>query len=137
MKIILFVDKEKEVHNETERLRRQINSERKVQDDLKNEILILKSQLDESKQGLLAAARLSDQLENSKNNIAALKEEGMFALFFIMRGMIKLLTNRSLHPSYLFVRVKFLFLYYINLTKSPFSFFKKMVVHEISAGNSG
>lgn len=50
--------------------------EKKNQDVLKNEILSLKSQLEESKQGLLAAARLSNQLENSKHNIASLKEEG-------------------------------------------------------------
>lgn len=81
----LIVDKEKEVHKETERLRRQISTEKKIQDDLKNEILTLKSQLEERKQGLLAAARLSDQLENSKNNIAALKEEGMLYLYIIKK----------------------------------------------------
>lgn len=91
---MIFVDKEKEVHNETERLRRQINSEKKVQDDLKNEILTLKSQLEESKQGLLAAARLSDQLANSKNNIAALKEEGMFTLSLSYKDTITLLTTK-------------------------------------------
>lgn len=92
-------------------MRRQINSERKVQDDLRNEILTLKSQFEESKQGLLAAARLSDQLENSKNNIAALKEEGMFAHIFIIQGM-KLLTNKSLHPTYLFKSQIFIFILY-------------------------
>lgn len=75
--LVLYVlDKENEIHKETARLRRQIDAERKTQEDLKNEISTLKLQLEESKQGLLAAARLSDQLENSKNIISALKTEG-------------------------------------------------------------
>ncbi|XP_018566927.1 thyroid receptor-interacting protein 11 isoform X2 [Anoplophora glabripennis] len=68
-------DKEKDVMKETERIRRQINAEKKVQDDLKREIASLKSQLEESKQGLQAASRLSDQLDNSKKLVSALKEE--------------------------------------------------------------
>ncbi|KAJ8926555.1 hypothetical protein NQ314_021072 [Rhamnusium bicolor] len=59
-------NKEKDVFKETERIRRQINTEKQVQEELKVEISSLKSQLEESKQGLQAAARLSDQLEHSK-----------------------------------------------------------------------
>lgn len=77
-----ILDKEKEVHKETERIRRQINAEKKIQVDLRNEIVSLKAQLEERKQGLLAAARLSDQLENSKTNLASLKEEGNFSFYF-------------------------------------------------------
>lgn len=68
-------EKEKDVFNETERIRRQITLERKVQDTLREENGNLRSQLDESKQGLQAAARLTDQLEKSKKHINALKEE--------------------------------------------------------------
>ncbi|VEN40474.1 unnamed protein product [Callosobruchus maculatus] len=68
-------DKEKDIHKETERIRRRINIEKQVQEELKKEIECLKSQLDESKQGLLAASRLSDQLENTKKTVTVLKKE--------------------------------------------------------------
>ncbi|XP_066256497.1 thyroid receptor-interacting protein 11-like [Euwallacea similis] len=68
-------DKEKDVHKETERIRRQINAEKLVQDDLKKEIDSLKMQLDESKIGLQAASRLSDQLELIKKQNSGLKDE--------------------------------------------------------------
>lgn len=84
-----ILDKEKEVHKETERLRRQINNEKKTQDELKKEIISLKSQLEESNQGLLAASRLSDQLEISRNGITALKDEGkVFLLFFLFKFLL-------------------------------------------------
>ncbi|KAJ8920016.1 hypothetical protein NQ315_006547 [Exocentrus adspersus] len=68
-------DKERDVAKETERIKRQIKVEKQVQEDLKREIAGLKSQLEESKQGLQAASRLSDQLEHSKKAVGALKEE--------------------------------------------------------------
>ncbi|XP_022905111.2 thyroid receptor-interacting protein 11-like isoform X1 [Onthophagus taurus] len=68
-------DKEKGVQLETERIRRQIMVEKNVQENLKKELTCLKNQLDESKQGLLAASRLSDQMETSKHQIVVLKEE--------------------------------------------------------------
>ncbi|XP_063919740.1 thyroid receptor-interacting protein 11-like [Zophobas morio] len=68
-------DKEKDVQKETERIRRQINIEKKVQEELKNDIAGLQLQLEESKHGLLAASRLSDQLEQSKQLITTLKTE--------------------------------------------------------------
>uniref|UniRef100_A0A1Y1MJS9 GRIP domain-containing protein n=2 Tax=Photinus pyralis TaxID=7054 RepID=A0A1Y1MJS9_PHOPY len=68
-------EKEKDVFNETERIRRQIVLEQRVQDALREENGNLRAQLDESKQGLQAAARLTDQLEKSKKHINALKEE--------------------------------------------------------------
>lgn len=68
-------DKDKDVYEETERIRRQITLEQKVQDALREENSGLRSQLDESKQGLQAAARLTDQLEKSKKQIIALREE--------------------------------------------------------------
>lgn len=75
--IITFIDKDKDVQKETERIRRHISAEKQVQEELKKEIAQLKSQLEESNQGLLAAARLSDQLETSKKTISMLNKEGI------------------------------------------------------------
>ncbi|GJQ77799.1 Gmap [Trypoxylus dichotomus] len=68
-------DKEKDIYHETERIRRQINTEKQKQEDLQKEIVNLKNQLDESKQGLLAASRLNNQVETSKQQVASMKEE--------------------------------------------------------------
>ncbi|XP_050316065.1 thyroid receptor-interacting protein 11-like [Anthonomus grandis grandis] len=68
-------DREKDVHKETERIRRQINVEKQVQETLKKEIENLKCQLEDSKVGLQAASRLSDQLEHLKKQNLGLKDE--------------------------------------------------------------
>ncbi|XP_044253304.1 thyroid receptor-interacting protein 11 isoform X2 [Tribolium madens] len=68
-------EKENDIGKETERIRRQIMSEKRVQDELRSEIVSLQAQLEESKQGLLAASRISDQLEQSKHLIANLKSQ--------------------------------------------------------------
>ncbi|KAF5295883.1 hypothetical protein FQR65_LT10371 [Abscondita terminalis] len=68
-------DKQKDVNLETERIRRQIAHEKNVQDDLRKEINSLRMQLEESKQGLQAAARLTDQLDKCKRQIVNLKDE--------------------------------------------------------------
>ncbi|KAG5899246.1 hypothetical protein JTB14_035424 [Gonioctena quinquepunctata] len=68
-------DKERDVFKETERIRRQIAAEKQVQEELKKDISSLKSQLEESNQGLLAASRLSDQLELSKKTVSMLRDE--------------------------------------------------------------
>ncbi|XP_056632154.1 thyroid receptor-interacting protein 11 [Diorhabda sublineata] len=68
-------DKEKDVMQETERIRRHINTEKQIQEELRKEIANLKSQLEERTQGLLAASRISDQLEVSKKTINGLKDE--------------------------------------------------------------
>lgn len=47
---------------------------------MKKEIQVLKQQLEESKQGLQAASRLSGQLEASKKLSNSLKEEGKLDL---------------------------------------------------------
>lgn len=72
----MFPDREKDISLETERIRRQVNAERQVQAELRKEIANLKAQLEESRQGLQAAARLGDQLEQSKQHVSKLKEEG-------------------------------------------------------------
>ncbi|CAH1366397.1 unnamed protein product [Tenebrio molitor] len=68
-------DKEKHVQKETERIRRQITVEKRIQEDLKKEMASLQLQLEESKHGLQAASRISDQLEQSKQLSSSLKGE--------------------------------------------------------------
>lgn len=72
------IEKEIGIHNETERIRRQIKLEQEIQKELRKEIATLKSQLDESKQGLLAASRLTSQFEFSQKQVTSLKDEGKF-----------------------------------------------------------
>lgn len=73
------VDKEKDVHTETERIRRQIVLEKQTQEELRRELDSLRGQLEESKVGLQAASRLSDQLELVKKSNTGLKDESMFS----------------------------------------------------------
>ncbi|CAH1286573.1 unnamed protein product [Diabrotica balteata] len=68
-------DKEQDVIRETDRIRRHINTEKQVQEELRKEIANLQAQLEERNQGLLAASRLSDQLESSKKTVVGLKDE--------------------------------------------------------------
>lgn len=62
----------------TLRLRKELQSEREKQTELQNEIKSFQVKLAEANQGLLAASRLSDQLEISQVTIASLKEESKF-----------------------------------------------------------
>lgn len=75
----------------THRIRGELNSEFENGKLLRAEINSLKIQLEESKAGLLAAARISDQLEISQVTNAALKEE---------RKPFFLHLSLSLHDSY-------------------------------------
>lgn len=59
----------------TNRIRNELNDEISKRQSLLNEIQTLKSQLEESKAGLLAAARISDQLEIAQVTNATIKEE--------------------------------------------------------------
>lgn len=59
----------------TNRIRNELNDEVGKRQSLLNEIQSLKTQLDESKAGLLAAARISDQLEIAQVTNATIKEE--------------------------------------------------------------
>lgn len=85
--LVLFVycaisDKENDVKQETERIRRQIRVEKQIQQELQQEIASLKAQLEEGRQGLQAATRLGDQLEFTKKQNVALKEEGKSVSIF-------------------------------------------------------
>ncbi|XP_065160691.1 thyroid receptor-interacting protein 11-like isoform X2 [Atheta coriaria] len=68
-------EKDKVIFEETERVRRQVAVEKRMQADLETTIGDLKKQLDESKMGLKAAVRLSDQVEASKRHVGMMKEE--------------------------------------------------------------
>lgn len=59
----------------THRIRGELHDEIVKGNQLRAEIRSLQTQLEESKAGLLAAARISDQLEISQVTNAALKEE--------------------------------------------------------------
>ncbi|KAL6436249.1 hypothetical protein ACFW04_004666 [Cataglyphis niger] len=68
-------DKERDIESATEKIRCQLNEAYKKQDELLNEILILKQQLFEAKECLQAASRLSEQLEKKDEQIERLDEE--------------------------------------------------------------
>lgn len=59
-----------------------------MQDELKKEIENLKNQLEESKIGLQAASRLSDQLEILKKQNSGLKDEGRVVWFRVSRILL-------------------------------------------------
>lgn len=60
-----------------------MDDEIKHQSELQKEIEALKVQLTESEDGLLAAARISDQLEITQISNAALKEEREIFVFLL------------------------------------------------------
>ncbi|GAB1864758.1 Thyroid receptor-interacting protein 11 [Camponotus japonicus] len=68
-------DKERDIEAATEKIRSQLNEAYKKQDELLNEISILKQQLLEAKECLQAASRLSEQLEKKDEQIERLDEE--------------------------------------------------------------
>lgn len=68
-------DKDQDVQRLSNRLRTELNNEIINRKRLEMEIEVLKTQLDEAKNGLLAAARITDQLESSQEANAVLKEE--------------------------------------------------------------
>lgn len=70
-----YLDKERDVESMTSRIRHELNDEMAKRQLLLNEIEALKFQLEESKAGLLAAARISDQLEIAQVTNATIKEE--------------------------------------------------------------
>lgn len=72
-----------------------------MQDQLQKEINTLKAQLQESKQGLIAASRLSEQLERSKQQVSTMKDEGkLFLYIFFIKVFIFEFCNLILHLSF-------------------------------------
>lgn len=72
---MVYSDKERDVEAMTNRIRNELNAEVAKRQSLCNEIEALQMQLKEAKAGLLAAARISDQLEISQVTNSTIKEE--------------------------------------------------------------
>lgn len=69
------IDKDRDIQAITQRIRNELTDELGKRQHLHTEVDTLKSQLDESKAGLLAAARISDQLEIAQVTASTIKEE--------------------------------------------------------------
>lgn len=86
----IYLDKERDIQATTNRIRSELNEEFSKRQSLLNEIQQLKCQLEESKAGLLAAARISDQLEIAQVTNSAIKEECKY-------DNVKLNTHHTIH----------------------------------------
>lgn len=71
-------DKDRDIEVKTSSIRTQLDGERKQQSRLAQEIQQLQQQLAEAKNGLMAAARLGDQLELNQLTIERLNNESKF-----------------------------------------------------------
>lgn len=71
----LCVDKERDIDLRTTSLQRELHADHEQQMKLKNEIQQLNLQLQEAKNGLMAASRLSDQLELNQLTIDRLNSD--------------------------------------------------------------
>lgn len=71
----------------TQRLRKELHEEQDARNKTLAEMQSLQQQLKDAKQGLLAASRLSDQLESSQCSVASLREECKYQWHFL--GLIK------------------------------------------------
>lgn len=68
-------DKEKDIQSGTEKIRQQLNESYRQQEQLSIEISSLKEQLAEAKECLLAASRLSEELDKKSEKIGQLNQE--------------------------------------------------------------
>ncbi|XP_078041286.1 uncharacterized protein LOC144472233 isoform X2 [Augochlora pura] len=68
-------DKEKDIGAATERLRAKLNESYRKQEELANDIINIREQLTEAKEGLQAASRLGEQLDKKTERIQQLSEE--------------------------------------------------------------
>lgn len=68
-------DKEKDILAATERIQSKLNESHKKQEELANDVAILKEQLAEAKECLQAASRLSEQLDKKTERIEQLSQE--------------------------------------------------------------
>lgn len=79
LKLCIFLDykdRQHDIEQATQRLRREIAGLEENGDRLRDELEVLKEKLAEANQGLIAASRLSDQLESSQQAVIVLREEG-------------------------------------------------------------
>lgn len=76
------IDKDRDVEAITQRIRNELNDAHVRRQGVNSEMEVLREQLAESKAGLLAAARISDQLEIAQVATATVKEERKYFAFF-------------------------------------------------------
>lgn len=74
----LGLDKERDIELRTASIQNELADERAHQARLSSEISQLQRQLQEAKNGLMAAARLSDQMELNQHTIERLNNESKF-----------------------------------------------------------
>lgn len=93
-----FTDKENDIDLKTTALQKKLESERMHQRKLHVDISQLQAQLLEAKNGLMAAARLSDQLELNQLTIDKLNNESKFLSTYLSIHLllIHFLLNFSL-----------------------------------------
>lgn len=81
--LIQILDKEHDVELQTKKLQRELEEAKKKEQVLHQNINLIQQQLNEAKQGLLAATRLNDQLEMNQATIEKLRAESkIFQHFF-------------------------------------------------------
>lgn len=106
---VFYSDKERDVESVTYRLRKDLENEARKQSELQNEIKSLDDQLLDAKNGLLAASRITDQLESCQVANATLKTECEYLLIeffkkkFIYYHFDEFVNNHT--PSIVLVRV--------------------------------
>lgn len=87
-------------------IQKELEKEKAQQTKLSNEINQLQQQLQEAKNGLMAAARLSDQLELNQHTIERLNNESKFKNFKFLGSVNFYLTSCSdktiFHHSFFF-----------------------------------
>lgn len=72
------LDKERDIELRTTHIFKELNDEKFKQSKMSQDINQLQQQLQEAKNGLLAAARLNDQLEMNQITIQRLNNESMY-----------------------------------------------------------
>lgn len=72
---IRFAEKQRDIENALYLVRKEVSEEKQKYANLMNDMQATQVQLNEAKTGLLAATRISDQLESSQRLIADQKEE--------------------------------------------------------------
>lgn len=88
-----LIDKENDIELKTAALQKQLENEKTKQVKLCSEMNQLQTQLQEAKNGLMAAARLSDQLELNQLTIDKLNNESKFFKTLFMFLYLLLLSN--------------------------------------------
>lgn len=73
--VIICTDRDRDIELATAAIRKELEQSQSREAQLKGDIRQLQQQLADAKNGLLAAARISDQLEIAQVTVASLKEE--------------------------------------------------------------